>query len=185
MLRTPIDIDYSESNCQIWDTEFRGAGIPPVISLDEEGEPTFLHVLSEDNVKTHRYYYVRREEGKWEQTPICGSNHQWNSCYLARKNGYLHAYVIVGEGYLEGGYMDRHGGGGIEEWVSEDKGKSWRKHRDLTPDPEQYPGWRYNNIQPVLASDGTVIEGMLLFYGWKDSDAPEAKAFLLHKFSDS
>lgn len=124
VLKTPIDIVYSKANCQIWDTELRGAGIPPVISLDEDGEPTFLHVLSEDNLKTHRYYYVRREKGQWVQTPICKSNHQWNSCYLARdKDGVLHAYVIVGEGYLEGGFMDKHGGGGIEEWVSEDKGK--------------------------------------------------------------
>ena len=29
VLRTPIDIDYSKENCQIWDTEGRGAGIPP------------------------------------------------------------------------------------------------------------------------------------------------------------
>ena len=184
VLKTPIDIDYSKANCQIWDTELRGAGIPPVISLDEDGEPTFLHVLSEDNLKTHRYYYVRREKGQWVQTPICKSNHQWNSCYLARdKNGVLHAYVIVGEGYLEGGFMDKHGGGGIEEWVSEDKGKSWGKRRDLTPDRERYPGWRFNNIQPVPRPDGTAVEGMLLFYGWKDKDAPEAKAFLLHESS--
>jgi len=24
------------------------------------------------------------------------------------------------------------------------------------------------------------VDGMLLFYGWKDKDAPEAQAFLLH-----
>lgn len=184
VLKTPIDIDYSKANCQIWDTEWRGAGIPPVISLDENGEPTFLHVLSEDNLKSHRYYYVRREKGQWIQSPICESNHQWNSCYLARdKNGVLHAYVIVGEGYLKGGEMDRHGGGSIEEWVSGDKGKSWKKLRDLTADREHYPGWRFNNIQPVTRPDGTVVEGMLLFYGWKDKNAPKAKAFLLHASS--
>jgi len=185
VLRTPIDLDYSKANCQIWDTQWRGAGIPPVISLNEDGEPTFLHVLSGGNLKTHRYYYLRREKGKWLQTPICKSNHQWNSGYLCReKNGVLHAYVIVGEGYLEGsetdGFMDKHGGGNIEEWVSNDKGKSWRKHRDLTPDRKHYAGWRFNNIQPVLRPDGVAVEGMLLFYGWKDKDAPEAKAFMVH-----
>ena len=148
--------------------------------LDENGEPTFLHVLSEDNLKTHYYYYVRREKGKWVQTPICNTTLQWNSGYLSRdKDGVLHAYVIVGEGYLEGGYMDKHGGGQIEEWISEDKGKSWKKNRDVTPDQESCPGWRFNNIQPVLRPDGTAVKGMLLFYGWKDENAPEAKAFLL------
>ena len=182
VLKTPIDIDYSRENCQIWDTKWRGAGIPPVISLDENGEPTFLHVLSEDNLKSHRYYYVRRKKGKWKQTPICDSNHQWNSSYLARDSkGILHAYVIVGEGYLEGGYMNRHGGGRIEEWISQDKGNSWKKNRDLMPNRKPYRGWRYNNIQPVVRPDGRIVDGMLLFYGWKAQDTPEAKAFLLHE----
>ena len=182
ILKTPIDLDYSKANCQIWDTKWRGAGIPPVISLNEYDEPTFLHVLSEDNIKSHRYYYVRREKGKWKQTPICNSNHQWNSSYLARdKKGVLHAYVITGEDYLEGGYMDRHGGGRIEEWISQDKGNSWKKFRDLMADQKDYAGWRFNNIQPVLRPDGSIVEGMLLFYGWKDKDAPEARAFLLHE----
>ena len=182
ILKTPIDLDYSKANCQIWDTKWRGAGIPPVISLNEYDEPTFIHVLSEDNIKSHRYYYVRREKGKWKQTPICNSNHQWNSSYLARdKKGVLHAYVITGEDYLEGGYMDRHGGGRIEEWISQDKGNSWKKFRDLMADQKDYIGWRFNNIQPVLRPDGSIVEDMLLFYVWKDQDAPEARAFLLHE----
>ncbi|HIG26345.1 MAG TPA: hypothetical protein EYQ50_00535 [Verrucomicrobiales bacterium] len=182
-LKTPIDIDYSKVNCQIWDTEMRGAGIPPVISLDEDGEPTFLHVVSEDNLKTHRYYYVRREKGQWVQTPVCESNHQWNSSYLTRdSSGGIHAYLVVGPGYLEGGgYMDRHGGGGIEEWVSRDRGNTWKMLRVLTPDRERYPGWRFNNLQPVIRPNGAAVNGMLLFYGWKDVNAPEAKAFLLYE----
>lgn len=177
ILKTPIDIDYSKANCEIWDTQWRGAGIPPAMALDENGEPAFLHVLSEDSVSQHRYYYVRRVEGRWVQTPITHSNHQWNSGYLRRDDdGTLRAFVITGDGYLEGGYMDRHGGGRIEEWVSTDKGKSWIKRRDLSPDRKD---WRYNNIQPVVHPDGTAVQGMLLFYGWKDKDAPEAKAFLL------
>ena len=182
VLKTPVDLDYSRANCRIWDTKWRGAGIPPVICLDEKDEPSFLHVLSEDNIKTHRYYYVRREKGKWRQTPICASNHQWNSGYLAvDAKGVLHAYVIVGDGYLEGGYMDRHGGGHIEEWVSTDKGDNWKKSRVLTPDRKPYRGWRFNNVQPVVRPDGSIVEGMLLFYGWQDRDKPEARAFLLHE----
>ena len=101
---------------------------------------------------------------------------------LARADGTLHAYLIVGVGYLDSdGYMDKHGGGTVEEWVSDDGGDTWNKYRDLTPNPSRYPGWRYNNIQPVTRSDGSVVDGMLLFYGWKDKNAPEAKAFLLHE----
>ena len=48
-------------------------------------------------------------------------------------------------------------------------------------DQKEFVDLRFNNIQPVLRPDGSIVEGMLLFYGWKDKDAPEAKAFLLHE----
>ena len=157
--------------------------MPPTIALDENGDPAFLHVLSEETIEDHRYYYVRRAEGKWKQTPIARSNHQWNSCHLARgEDGTLHAYLVVGDEYLEtGGYMDSYGGGDVEEWISYDKGNTWRKRRELTVGRPGYPGWKYNNIQPVTRPDGSVVDGMLLFYGWKDEQAPEAKALLLHE----
>jgi len=179
---TPVDLDYSKANCLIWDTKWRGAGIPPVICLDDKDEPSFLHVLSGENIRSHNYYYVHRKKGQWKQTLICPSNHQWNSGYLSRDaKGILHAYLVVGDGYLEGGYMDRHGGGRIEEWISTDKGDSWKKLRDVTPNQKPYQGWRFNNVQPVVRPDGTVVEKMLLFYGWKNGDLPEATAFLLHE----
>jgi len=182
LLETPIDIDYSKQNCQIWDTHWRGAGVPPAICLDKNGEPGFLHVLSEEDVESHRYYYVRRENGHWVQTPICASSHQWNSCHLSRdRQGCLQAFVVAGEDYLDGGYMDRHGGGRIEEWVSCDEGQTWNKRRELSPGKQQYADWRFNNVQPVVRPDGSVVAGMLLFYGWQDAEAPEARAFLLHE----
>jgi hypothetical protein len=182
-METPIDIEQADTKCRIWDTKWRGSGVPPTIALDENGDPAFLHVLSEDTIRDQQYYYVRRAGGKWKQTPITSSNHQWNSCHLARDdNGMLHAYLIVGDGYLNtGGYMDSYGGGAVEEWVSVDKGNTWKKRRDLTPDKFKYPDWKYNNIQPVTRPDGSFVDGMLLFYGWKNKESPEAKAFLLHE----
>ena len=151
-VNTPIDIETTRAKCQIWDTEWRGAGVPPAISLNDKGMPELLHVLSEDDLETHSYYYVRYESGEWMQTRITASNHQWNSAYLKRdKDGQLHAYVTVGEGYLANkGIMDSHGGGRIEHWLSKDGGHTWKKHRDITPDPSQYAGWRFNNVQPIL-----------------------------------
>jgi hypothetical protein len=182
LLITPIDIDYSKRKCQIWDTQWRGAGVPPAICVDLQGDPGFLHVLSGDDLKTHRYFYVRPENGVWVKTPICESSHQWNSGHLScDQHGQLHAYVVVGETYLEGGYMDRHGGGRVEEWVSRDNGETWRKRRQVSPQEQKFAGWRFNNVQPVLRPDGTEVEGMLLFYGWQDELKPDAKAFLLHE----
>ena len=78
----PIDLDQANARCLIWDTEGRGAGVPPDIVLDENGDPAFLHVLSEETTEEHNYYFVRRENGQWKQTVIAPSNHQWNSCHI-------------------------------------------------------------------------------------------------------
>lgn len=181
VMNTPLDIETVRAKCQIWDTEWRGAGVPPALCLDEHGEPSVLHVLSEDDLRTHNYYYVRKVDGEWQKTRITASNHQWNSGYLKTdKKGRLHAYVIVGEGYQDKeGVNYSHGGGRIEHWLSKDNGKTWSLHRDITPDATQYPGWSFNNVQPVLRPDGEAVDGMLLFYGWLDGAKPDAVAFLL------
>lgn len=76
--------DQADAKCRIWDTKGRGAGVPPTIALDEDGQAVFLHVLSKETLDDHRYYYVRWSGGRWKQTPITHSNHQWNSVHLAR-----------------------------------------------------------------------------------------------------
>jgi len=183
-LQTPIDLDQANEKCRIWDTDWRGAGVPPAIKLDRNGNPAFLHVLSGDTLEQHNYYYVRYVGGKWKQTPITSSNHQWNSCHLTDgSHGTLHAYIVTGDGYLnDEAFMDRHGGGSrIEQWTSRDNGNTWKKARDITPDKTKYAGWKFNNIQPVKRPDETIVDNMLFFYGWKDGNKPTAKAFLLHE----
>ena len=181
-MKTPMDLDYADQNCLIWDTDWRGSGVPPSIVLDENDEPSFLHVLSGDDSKHEaNYFYVVREEEEWQQVFITESTHQWNSGHLRKmKDGTLLAYLIVGEDYLDSdGLMDSHGGGRIEEWRSSDRGKTWQRVRDLTPSAPKFAGWRYNNVQPVTKPGGEIVPGMLLFYGWGDPDSPEARAFLI------
>lgn len=180
----PIDMETANSKCKIWDTDWRGAGVPPDIIIDENDNPAFLHVLSEDTPQEFNYHYVRYADGEWKQTVIAPSNHKWNSNYLKLDGkGVLHAYIIVGERAQNSkeGNMDRYGGGNIEEWCSYDKGTTWERIQDLTPKDAEFAGWKYNNIQPIKDPKGNVKEGMLLFYGWKDSEAPTAKAFLLQQ----
>jgi len=181
ILETPVHFETARQKCQIWDTVWRGAGVPPALCLDDNGNPEILHVLSEETIETHGYYYVRFVDGEWRKTRITSSNHQWNSCYLHRDaKGHLHAYVIVGEGYQDKpGINYTHGGGRIEHWKSKDQGHTWTLHRDITPDAAKYPGWSFNNIQPVVREDGSAVDGMLLFYGWLDTAKPDGVAFLL------
>jgi len=181
IIKTPVDIETARAKCQIWDTDWRGAGVPPALCLDENGEPSVLHVLSEENLETHNYYYVRKVGGEWLKTVITASNHQWNSGYLKRDvKGKLHAYLIVDEGYQDKpGINYSHGGGRIEHWISKDKGDTWKLHRDITPDSTSYPGWAFNNVQPVVRPDGSIVDGMLIFYGWLDGEKPGGVAFLL------
>ncbi len=205
LMDTPIDLDQANERCRIWDTDWRGAGVPPDIVIDENGDPAFLHVLSEETTEEINYYFVHRKKGEWKTTVIAPSNHQWNSCHInLDREGVYHAYLVMGDTYIDtqyaegmspsenfqkgetnynniGGYMDKHGGGSVVEWVSMDNGNTWKMKRDLTPDTTLYPGWRFNNIQPVTNAYGWPVEGMLMFYGWKDPEAPAAKAFLLHE----
>ena len=181
-INTPIDLETANAKCKIWDTDWRGTGVPPDISIDKHGNPAFLHVLSGDDPEEFNYYYVRYENNEWKQTLITASNDDWNSCYLQEeKNGDLHAYLIVGNDKhkRDMGKMDSRGGGNIEEWISTDGGHRWKKHRDLIADQPAFTGWKYNNIQPIKDPNGSTVDRMLLFYGWKDSRAPRGKAFLL------
>jgi hypothetical protein len=182
VLQTPIDRETANSQCLIWDTEWRGGGIIPTIRVDEDDQVSFLHNISDvQHEKSLSYHYVRRVNEKWKRTRITNSNHHWNSGHITETDdGVLHAYLLKGEGYLNvTGDMDRYGGGAIEEWTSTDMGNTWKKERRLFH-VNQYSGWKYNNIQSVERPDGSIVDGMLLFYGWKDGNAPEAKAFLLH-----
>jgi hypothetical protein len=179
---TPIDWDVANAKCMIWDTEWRGAGVPPDLILDGNNKPAFLHVLSEDSPEKFNYYYVRYVDGVWKQAVIAPSNHEWNSCYLKRsEGGTLTAYLVVGTNEYKSkvGKMDSRGGGHIEEWRSVNYGNTWERIRDLTPREPEFSGWKYNNIQPIKDSRGNVKDGMLLFYGWEDSNLPKGKGFLL------
>lgn len=182
-LKTPIDMETANTKCKIWDTDWRGAGVPPDIIIDKNDNPAFLHVLSENTPEEYNYYYVRYSNGKWQQTVIYPSNHKWNSGYLnLDENGILFAYLITGTvNKQKEKDMDRYGGGNIELWCSYDKGNTWEKNQDLTPKNDEFTGWKYNNIQPVKDSKGNIQEGMLLFYGWKDGKERTAKAFLLQE----
>jgi len=182
-VRTPIDIGTANDKCKIWDTDWRGAGVPPDIVIDENDNPAFLHVLSEDVPDRCNYYYVRYINHEWIQTVITPATDDWNSCYLRLdESGTLHAYLIVGDHKFikeTRGNMDSRGGGDIEEWISTDSGFTWQRVRDLTPRAPEYAGWKFNNIQPVKDPKGNVRDGLLLFYGWKDSELCKAKGFLI------
>ena len=204
IMNTPVDLDQANSKCKIWDTDWRGAGVPPDIVLDENGDPAFLHVLSEETTEQHNYYFVHRAGGEWKKSLISPSNHQWNSCHInLDSEGLYHAYLVTGDAYLDtkwvegkatgdqfekgnvaylntGGYMDKHGGGRIEEWISPDK-ETPGKRQNISPDQEKYKNWKYNNIQPVTRPDGSVVDGMILFYGWKHKEAPKQRHFYCTK----
>jgi hypothetical protein len=183
-MNTPILLNDANDHCKIWDTNWRGAGIPPDIIIDKNDNPAFLHVLTEEIFEKLNYYYVRRVNDKWAQTVIAPSCHKWNSSHLMIDDeGVLHAYLLMDDEYFESkgkGVMNGHGGGTrIEEWISSDDGHFWARKHTLFSSEGEYDGWRFNNIQPIRTKEGKAKEGLLLFYGWKSQEAASAKAFLL------
>jgi len=181
LLSTPIDKNSARANCMIWDTNWAGTETIPTIAVDVNDQPSFLQVYSEKTPTDFGYYYIKYDGGKWKSTRITSATHERNSPHLAvDDDGTLHAYLLIGDGHLDSaGYMDQHGGGNLEEWISTDHGNTWSFKRDLTPDKNKYPLWKFNNPRQIRKTDGTPIDGMFMFYGWKDPKSPEAHAFLL------
>ena len=185
-MQTPIHLKEANDKCKIWDTNWRGSGIPPDIIIDRHNNPAFLHALTEEKFEKLNYYYVRSDGSDWKQTVIAPACHKWNSSHLTRDdNGVLHAFLLMDAGYFESngkGVMNSHGGGTrIEEWISDNDGETWTKSETLLKAEGEYAGWRFNNIQPIKDKTGTIQEGMWLFYGWNEEngDVAQAKAFLL------
>ncbi|MEM8565465.1 MAG: BNR-4 repeat-containing protein [Bacteroidota bacterium] len=182
-LRTPINLELANEKCKIWDTDWRGSGLPPEIIIDQNDNPSFLHVTSEETPEEFNYHYVRFEENEWKKTVIAPACHKWNNSFLkTNEDGTLTALLLMDDGFFDHKGLSKyssHGGGTrIEEWVSSDNGHSWDKHKTLLTAEGKYEGWRFNNIQPIKNKEGKVEEGLFLFYGYKDENK-EAKAFLM------
>ena len=200
-LKLPIDLHTANKDCIIWNTEGRGSGIPPQIIEDKNGNPAFLHVITEENINKLQYYFVKFLNKKWTKSPIRSSNHQWNNADIIFKKNKYHAYLITGDkviktpfddaqkflnqkglknwtkiNELSGGYMDKHGGGQIEEWVSED-GINWNFYKKIVPENTD-SDWRFNNIQFIKDRFGNQIKDAFIFYGWNISKERQTSGFL-------
>ncbi|WP_299143369.1 BNR-4 repeat-containing protein [uncultured Vibrio sp.] len=182
-LDTPVSLSVAEKKALILDTGDRLYSVPPAITLDEDGEPHFLGVISAETPNSGWFTYTRRVNGKWDETKVARTSNVWNSAVLGRNNkGYLRALLIMGEGDIapigttKGSDLNRYGWGDrVEEWVSKDEGKTWQLNRDITPKK----GMRYQNIRSVSKGVGKDSTEIFLFYGWAPDGKPgQATGFL-------
>jgi hypothetical protein len=132
----------------------------PHVLNDALGQPCFLLPVSDDSPWNGRFHFVRRRRGEWLRTAITRANNTWDGCMLRWDEGELCAYLVTGD---HDGQMLSYGGGTLQEWRSADLGVSWRKQRDLIPEP----GLLYNNPRAVERSTGGTLDGYLVFYGWE------------------
>ena len=199
-LLLPIDLFSANKNCLIWNTEGRASGAPPQIILDKNGNPAFLHVITEKTINDFNYYFVQFIKQKWIKSPIRSSNHQWNNGEIIIKNNKIFSYLIVGDKAVRtpfddamnflnkelnnwtkinefcGGYMDKHGGGQIEEWISND-GIDWEFSKKIIPNNTD-SNWKFNNIQFITDKYGNKNKDAFIFYGWNSTDNRKTSAFI-------
>jgi len=174
-LSVPISRRVADRKALIWDTDERIFAAPPSIWVDEEEEPYFLGMVSEDTPHRGWFTFVRHDGNEWQKTKVAKSSHYYNSALLDRApNGDFRAFLIIGEedtskqnrrdNKLD---LNNYGWGErVEEWVSQDEGRTWRMMRDITP----IKGLRYQNLKRASGGIGQSIEDIVLFYGW----APDA-----------
>ena len=120
----------------------------PSLTLDDHGNPAFLLLISDKTPTDCVFHFVRRQGDKWIKTPIARTVSTWAGSHLRRTGpGQWSAILVVGK---DGEIIPGYGGGAMQEWVSEDSGKTWRMARALDPEP----GLIYNNPSPAWTSDG-------------------------------
>jgi len=165
----PLRKSVADKKCLVWDTGERVAAVGPSIALDRHGLPHFMLPVSDKTPLDSRFHFVTWNEGKWRRVEVTPTLHPFNASHLeVLPDGEFRAFLIAGEGeeVVEEG-MDEYGWGKrVEEWVYSEEGMKWERKRDLTPVGR--PGWHWQNVQPVIGSDGRAIPGLLLFYGWKE-----------------
>lgn len=182
-LPTPVNKGVADRDCLVWDTQERVAAVGPSIYLDEDDRPYFTLPVSGGTPYRGKFYFVRREAGRWAKTPIAPAPHPFNSSHLERgADGVFRAFLITGGGESIAAADTRsvYGwGGAVEEWLSSDGGAAWRRGRDLTP----APGRRYQNMQFVETAGGGMARGRLMFYGWQGGDG-EGTAYFWDERAD-
>jgi len=143
----------------------------PFVFANKDDKPYLLAPVSQGSPWECDFDFFKMRDGDWQRIHITTDN-IWAGSYLEeRHDGSLHAYLIAGQGKDEGTF---YGGGSLEHWISDDEGDSWAKLETLDPDP----GLIYNNPRPVVTSQGKLMEGQILFYGWEgpqgiwDIDSP-------------
>ncbi len=175
-LPRPVNFAVAQRECLVWDTEGASASVGPAIALDEDGSPSFLLPVSDATPYRSTFYFVHRRDGEWIRTPLAKTGHPFNSTHLeSRADGSYRALLIAGDGEAnEKGEMNRYGWGDrVEEWQSDTDGRTWRRTRDLTPQP----GLRYQSVKSVRGQDGEPRTDLFLYYAWKGEEA--GRAFLV------
>lgn len=169
-LPTPINRKEAEQ-CKIMDSGHEITNFP-TLCIDSSDNPYLLMPVSEDSPWKCSFYFFKYETGSWMKNQITSTDSIWSGSYLEKRaDSSFHAFLISGKGKDEQTF---YGGGSLQHWESRDHGDSWQRLAILDPDPELI----YNNPRPIITSKGNVMEGMLVFYGWKgpegiwDVDSP-------------
>ena len=150
----------SAEQCKVLDSEYRITNMPS-IAIDGEGYPSFLLPVSDSKQSDCMFYFIKRAGTGWVKYPIVRTNSIWSGCYLKRTAaGQWTVFLVVGKDDIE---IPIYGGGELQEWVSNDDGRTWQMKRKLNPEP----GLLYNNPTPVVTPDGKTVDKWLVFYGWE------------------
>ncbi len=158
----PLNKREADRDCRILDTGWH-LTMMPAMCFDSRHTPSFLFPVTEDGEYQCGFYYLYHENGVWNKTRICGTNHTWSGSRLVRlSETHLAAYLIVGK--LEGSIYT-YGAGQLEKWISGDNGKTWEKETEYIPDRDLL----YNNPMLVEAAEDSsrFLENQMVFYGWK------------------
>ncbi len=143
-LQTPIDMKTAYQKCLVYRGDWPLHGQFGTMGIDKDDKPHIVFLAGKmpaDKAKWHTnnvdytYNYARWDSKRWVLNNITTTDSIWDNgqAVFPEPNGLVNVYLVARGSRTDEGRLTTKGriGGNIEQWRSEDHGKTWKKIKDV------------------------------------------------------
>ena len=143
-LQTPIDMKTAYQKCLVYRGDWPLHGQFGTMGIDKHDKPHIVFLAGKmpaDKAKWHTnnvdytYKYARWDSKRWVLNNITTTDSIWDNgqAVFPEPNGSVNVYLVARGSRTDEGQLTTKGriGGNIEQWRSEDHGKTWKKIKDV------------------------------------------------------
>ena len=143
-LQTPIDMKTAYQKCLVYRGDWPSHGQHGTMGVDKHDKPHIVFLAGKmptDKAKWHTnnvdytYKYARWDSNRWVLNNITTTDSIWDmgQAVFPEPDGSVDVYLVARGSRTDEGQLTTKGriGGNIEQWRSEDHGKTWKKIKDV------------------------------------------------------